>query len=909
MSHPRHQPRRGERSRLLYCCAVALLLALTSQAADPSAAWPEPTSPSRPWTRWWWLGDAVDRQGITNQLEAFHRAGIGGVEVTCIYGVKGQDAREITYLSPQWIEMIKHTCAEAHRLGMQVDLPPGSGWCMGGAGFPMELASANVVITTKSIDGGQSGEWNFGKALPQAIVAYGDKGEHLHLRDNIDAAGNLIWTAPPAGKWTIYVVTQKFSGQKVKRPAPGGEGPSFNAFSAQALDAALKPFDNLFDQLGPGAIRAQFHDSFEYQGNWTAALFPEFQKRLDYDLAEHLPALNGQSTQDENARVKADYRRVMADLLLEQVIQRWVEKAHAHGQLARNQAHGSPGNLLDLYAAADIPETEVFRDERDPLMAKFASSAAHVAGRWLCSSETFTWMAEHFTETLAQMKGQADFLLASGINHIVFHGTAYSPQDAAWPGWCFYASSEIKPQSPLWRDLPVFNAYLMRCQSILQAGKADNDVLLYWPIDDVWESGPAKMLEYLTVHSRSAFIERLPFGQVAAKLQAMGYAFDFVSDRQLRAAKVDGEGRLVLPGGAYRALVVPPCRRMSEKTLASIVELARAGATVAVIEHLPQDVPGFGHLEERRGQYEKLLAQAASVLVIGPKLETLLAKIERESLVDHPGLTFIRRSSDDGNQRDYFIVNQGKEPLDQWVVLKTRAVDAALMDPMTGRIGAAAVIPATAERWPQVYLQLQPGESIIVRTSAKERFAPETKWTYYEIAGEAALIGGNWKMQFVEGGPELPPETSTDHLASWTALGGDTAATQRFAGTARYLLTFDSPAGSRDGFDLDLGVVRHSARVRLNGQDLGTLFAPPYRVHVAALHPKGNELQIEVTNKAANRIRDLDRRKVQWRIFKDINFVTQSYQPFDASNWPVADSGLIGPVRLVPVARFQPKAP
>jgi hypothetical protein len=894
------------KARLL-CVAAALILPLWLQAAEP-ATWPAPTTTSRPWTRWWWLGDAVDKEGITQQLEAFHRAGIGGVEVTCIYGVKGQDAREIPYLSPQWVEMIKHTCTEAHRLGMQVDLPPGSGWCMGGAGFPIELASANLVISTKSIDGGQSAEWQFGKATPQAAVAYGDNAARLHLGHKIDANGDLTWTAPATGKWTVYIVSQKFSGQKVKRPAPGGEGPSFNAFSGAALDAALKPFDNLFDQLGPGAIRSQFHDSFEYQGNWTFDLFPEFQKRLGYDLAEHLPALNGQATADENARVKADYRRVMADLLLERVIQRWVEKAHAHGQLARNQAHGSPGNLLDLYAAADIPETEVFRDERDPLMAKFASSAAHVAGRQLCSSETFTWMAEHFTETLAQMKGQADFLLASGINHIVFHGTAYSPGDAAWPGWCFYASSEIKPQSPLWRDLPAFNAYLTRCQSVLQAGRPDNDVLLYWPIDDVWESGPAKMLEYLTVHSRSAFIEKLPFGQVAAKLQAMGYAFDFISDRQLLAAKVNEARGIVLPGGTYRALVVPPCSRMSEQTLSAIGDLARAGATVAVVEHLPLDVPGFGRLDERRRQLKQL--ESIGSFMVGPQLESLLAKIDRESLVDHAGLAFIRRASDDGSLRDYFIANQGKEPLDGWVVLKTRAADAMLMDPMTGRIGAAAVISATTERWARVYLQLQPGESIIVRASPENRFATEAKWPYYKPAGEpGASLAGNWKIQFIEGGPELPHDITTDRLASWTTLGGgNTAATEHFAGTARYVLSFDAPAGGTE-FDLDLAAVCHSARARLNGQDLGTLFAPPYRLHVGALRPKGNELEVEVTNTAANRIRDMDRRKVQWKIFKDINFVTQSYRPFDASNWTIADSGLIGPVRLVPVARFEPTPP
>jgi hypothetical protein len=57
---------------------------------------------------------------------------------------------------------------------------------------------------------------------------------------------------------------------------------------------------------------------------------------------------------------------------------------------------------------------------------------------------------------------------------------------------------------------------------------------------------------------------------------------------------------------------------------------------------------------------------------------------------------------------------------------------------------------------------------------------------------------------------------------------------------------------------------------------------------------------VEVTNVAANRIRDLDRRQVAWRVFHDINLVNMDYKPFDASNWPVRAAGLLGPVTLVP---------
>ena len=67
------------------------------------------------------------------------------------------------------------------------------------------------------------------------------------------------------------------------------------------------------------------------------------------------------------------------------------------------------------------------------------------------------------------------------------------------------------------------------------------------------------------------------------------------------------------------------------------------------------------------------------------------------------------------------------------------------------------------------------------------------------------------------------------------------------------------------------------------------------------LKPAGNQLEVEVTSVAANRIRDLDRRHVQWKIFKDINVVNVNYRPFDASDWPLTECGLLGPVTLTPL--------
>jgi hypothetical protein len=143
-------------------------------------------------------------------------------------------------------------------------------------------------------------------------------------------------------------------------------------------------------------------------------------------------------------------------------------------------------------------------------------------------------------------------------------------------------------------------------------------------------------------------------------------------------------------------------------------------------------------------------------------------------------------------------------------------------------------------------------------------------------------------------------------LGSWTGYGGE--AVKKFSGTARYRISFAKPQGEADGWWLDLGRVAESARVRLNGKDLGTLLKSPYRVRLPqGLIKEQNTLEIAVSNLMANRIADLDRRKVSWKKFYNVNMPARRAENrgadglFNASRWPPRDSGLIGPVTLVPI--------
>ena len=274
-------------------------------------------------------------------------------------------------------------------------------------------------------------------------------------------------------------------------------------------------------------------------------------------------------------------------------------------------------------------------------------------------------------------------------------------------------------------------------------------------------------------------------------------------------------------------------------------------------------------------------------------------KFPREQMVS-AGLSFVRRSFDGG--WNYFIANRSEKSFDGWITLARDAKSIVILDPMTGATGVAATRQSAANQT-EVHLQLAAGESVIVR--AFDHVLQQTRelptWNYWrtsESFGPAEILG-DWKVKFISGGPTLPADFQTANLASWTTFA-DTDA-QAFAGTANYSITFDARFINGKNYFLNLGDVRQSARVKLNGKDYGTLITPPFRVVVDNLKPAGNTLEVEVTSVAANRIRDLDRRGVKWKTFRDINIVDINYKPFDASNWPLTDCGLLGPVTLTPV--------
>jgi hypothetical protein len=785
----------------------------------------------RPWTYWWWMGSAVSEPEITRQLEQMAQAGLGGVHVIPIYGAKGHEQQFIPFLSIRWLEVFAHTLREAKRLNMGVDLTLGTGWPYGGPQVSPEMAA-------------KQWQWKDGQ-----FVVQGTK-------------------------------------QQVKRAAPGGEGLVLDPFDHLKLQQYLIRFDSTLARL-PMKPRAVYNDSYEvYGANWTERFPQHFQQKYGYSFAEHLAFFQEKGPVPIAQLVRRDYHQTLAELLRDEFTAPLARWARQNGFLLRNQAHGSPGNLLDLYALGDIPETESFGSSRfpipglrhdenyeverfgtpSPLAMKFASSAAHLLGKPLVSAETTTWLADHFKVSLAQVKPQVDELFTAGINHVFYHGTTYSPQEAGWPGWLFYASTNYGVSSHFWPHLPLLNQYVTRCQEILQNSRPDNDLLVYFPIHNLWQnpSPSAGGVHLLEVHHVDRWLLPMPFGRLCDSLQKSGYTFDYVSDSLLNLLQVDAQKRILAPSGAaYRALLLPPQSVLPARTLERLRDLEKQGAKIV---------------------FEANLTQVNNI------------SLRREGWATQ-GLSFIRKKSGDvfsGQKTIYFMANLGGEFRADWVQLAEKGV-VYRYDPLTQE---RILLQKTTQG---IYLSLPPGQSCFLE------LRPETIKTQLPLKAPVSPAQAKafelkipWSFTFSAGKPRIEGTFDLPQAQSWHTFS-DSAA--YFWGKGRYTCRFDLPTDwkvQKTSF-LHLDQVSDVASIRLNGRHLGVLWCLPFEQNIPAgvLKKRGNVLEIEISNASANYLRLRDTQAPHWKNFYDINIVDIRYRPLDASKWPPLPAGLSGPVKLV----------
>ncbi|MEL0456483.1 glycosyl hydrolase [Flavobacteriaceae bacterium SZ-1-7] len=882
-----------------------------TETAD-ATIFPEIKSETKPWTRWWWMGSAVDSANIKQNLIDLQKVGIGGVEIAPIYGVKGEEENFINYLSPKWMHMLSYTTKVADSLGMQVDLTLGTGWPYGGPQVTREYAATKLITQKYEVKKGETFSKEIRVENPRErqpatlnyVLAYGESGAYLDLTSEMKG-NKIVWEAKDDNYTIIAVFTGK-TGQQVKRAAPGAKGFTLDHYSEEALNTYVKPFGEAFIGFS-GKIRSIFNDSYEVYGtDFTPNFFEAFQHYRGYDLKPFLPLLLSEEDTDEGNRLKSDYRETLSDLLLYKFDEPWTQWANNHNFKSRLQAHGSPGNLIDLYASADIPECETFgsmpydipglrremedirEGDADPVMLKFSSSAAHISGKPLTSSETFTWLRDHFKVALSQCKPEVEDLFLNGVNHVFLHGTTYSPERAEWPGWKFYASVNFNPNLSIGEDENQLFSYIANCQSLLQEGQPDNETLLYWSIYDVWNTYLNGSLFFqFKIHSLEEWLHHEPFYDTTKGLMQKGYGVDFISDNFIAKATVK-DSTIQLPGGNYKALVIPTCKYMPLKTLEKLIALKKQGANI-IFQDVPESVPGFNNYEKENNKLKQLLENNSAIAQPSKDIYSDLgdANIYPETLVE-TGLKYIRRDSN-GN-KIYYLVNHTSKAINQFIPINSDAEYALILDPKTNAYGKAEV--KIENKKTLVKVNIKPGDALFLKTAESTSVA---EWNYSESTNKTYDIEGVWQISFLRGGPELPDAAVMPELVSWTTLGEKA---ENFSGTAKYEIEFENPDASVKNWGLTLGDVRESAKVWINGNYVGTLWANPFEINIGPLVEGKNTMILEVTNLSANRIRAKELRGEEWKNFYEINMVNKDYQKFDATKWSPMPSGILGPVKL-----------
>lgn len=929
--------------------ALFSLLLISSAVATQAQTWIDIPQEAKPYTRWWWLGSAVDEKGLDYTLSEYAKAGIGGVEITPIYGVNGNEKNELKYLSPEWMKMLRYTEEKGGKLGVETNMATGTGWPFGGPKVPLSQAACKAIFQEYFAA-------NFGKAKVLDISCTDKKQKQAptlsrvmlcspdHETDDITNLARKTkdgkgYELPLKGLRIaahdkIIVLYVGRTQQMVKRAAPGGEGFVIDHFDKEAVRSYLATFETAFNSTRTARPHTFFNDSYEvYGADWTPSLLEEFNKRRGYALEDvfDLFLMPDSLRTDQAKRVLSDYRETMGELLLENFTTQWTEWAHKGGSITRNQAHGSPANLIDLYAEVDIPECEGFGlsdfkikglrtdpgftkpNYSDISMLKYASSGAHIAGKKYTSSETFTWLTEHFRTSFSQCKPDIDLMFVAGVNHVFFHGSCYSPQDDAWPGWRFYASVDMTPNNPQWVDMSAFSQYIQRCQSFLQWGQPDNDFLVYLPFYDMIYEQPNRIALF-DIHSMA---KRAPkFIQTIQSIIQHGYDVDYISDRYLLRAEPSQTGVKMKNAGNYSAIIIPDVKFMPLETVQQLLKLAKSGVKVIFVANYPSSMPGFGRVygmdvQEENTAFNNALKELKGKAILAKTYDEALqaAGGRREAMRNDEGLSCIRRCNNEGYH--YFISNlQGKD-VDNFVNLGVNFEDAVLYNPMTGEIGKAQT------QGNKVRIQLASGESVILRTFNQDSPESFADYLYYnkeqfvERGQSHATPLNNWTLSFPQAAPKAITETfSLTRPASWTTLNNE--ALNSTMATGLYATSFKlkditkankqllKAYGKDVRYILDLGDVRESARVVLNGQEVATLFAVPFRCDITKFLKKGtNTLQVYVTNLPANRIAKMDRDGVVWRKFKEINVVDLNYKKNLYNTWTPVPSGLNSDVKLI----------
>jgi hypothetical protein len=860
-----------------------------ASVAEVRQGFDRPPDDARIMMRWWWFGTAVTKPELEREMRQMKEGGIGGFEVQPVYPLALDDPekgfRNLPYLSDDYLDALSFAAQKARELGLRIDITLGSGWPFGGPHIPVTEAAGKLRCDRVAISADAASiavpSIGNGEQLMATFLAKGDTKQFAPdgIRQ-ISAIqnGRLVLPKDLSGPHVVLFFISSRTGMQVKRPAVGAEGFVLDHYDQAAIESHLQyTGERLMKAFGATPPHSVFSDSLEvFASDWTPQMLDEFRKRRGYDLTPYLPALVG-DIGDKTAAVRHDWGQTLTELCDERYLTPIREWAHKHGTLFRSQTYGTPPVVLSSNALVDLPEGEAGPRWRTFSTARWASSASHLYGRPVTSTETWTWLhSPAFRATPLDMKAEADLHFLQGINQLIGHGWAYSPESAGEPGWRFYAAAVFNAHNPWWIVMPDLTKYLQRVSYLMRQGKPANDIAVYLPTDDAWAQFTAGK------DSVDRSMEAILGPELIPQILDAGYNFDFIDDRAIASV-----------GVPYPVVIVPGAERMSATTLEKLRAYRDKGGIVVATRRLPSLAPGLIGAEKETPRVKELEKGLFHFVADEKTLGKELAALFTPDFASAAGIGFTHRKLDDGDI--YFVANTTNHAVHTRASVRIKGLEPEWWNAFTAQ--PAAVV----REGEQIALDLEPYESRVLIFSRSRSQAPALRQ-----GGTPTEISSSWKVTF--------PSTTLqmDKLRSWT--GDET--TRYFSGQAIYENTFQAPPqsqalvlkfgeatplepeGSRNpGMRAWLdSPIREAAQVYVNGQLAGPVWLPPYEIDITRLsHPGANELRVVVANLAINEMAGQSQPD-----YKLLNLrFGERFQPQDMNNLQPLPSGLMGPVQLI----------
>lgn len=717
----------------------------------------------------------------------------------------------------------------------------------------------------------------------------------IDISKNLSEDGTLVWNVP-AGDWIILRTGMSPTGTVNSPASPEATGYEVDKMSKKHVEKHFDAYIGEILKRIPVADRKCFkvvvEDSYETGGqNFTDNLLKEFKQGYGYDPVPYLPAYNGMvvNSERESDRFLWDMRRMVADKVAYDYVGGLRDVSHQHGLTTWLECYGHwgfPSEFL-MYGGQSDEIGGEFWSEGDlgNIENRAATSCGHIYGKTKISAESNTCAGSPFARYPGVIKQRGDRFFAEGINNTLLHVYISQPYEDKNPGMNTWFGNEFNRKNTWFSQMDVYTQYLKRTNFMLQQGLNVADVAYF-----IGEDAP-KMTG------------------VTDPALPVGYQFDYMNAEVIEKYMTVKDGLLTLPHGTqYRILVLPKLETMRPELLAKIKQLVSEGAVV--LGPAPKISPSL----QNQPVADQKIQEMASELwgdVDGIKVEsrkfgkgTILNGVDMKEafeiincipdckLPQNNTIHYGHRTL--GNSDIYFLSNQTGERQNFTPEFRIKGLQPELWEATTGYMRN---LPAYAqkENSTAVPLQLEPYESVFVvfRKQIANASVNNVK-TNYPDSKLLTDLKGPWIVNFsaLQRGPEQP--VIFDTLQDWTISKDDRI--KYYSGTAFYNCKFNLKSKPADEHVfIDLGNFTAMAKVTLNGNYVGGLWALPYRLDITSFVNEGeNELKIEVVNTWVNRLIGDSKLPQEQRM---------TWCPFNPykTDSQLQPSGLFGPVKVISI--------